>query len=187
VIAAVERHHRVVDLISLPKCRVVRHNSPLLYLIGVNHVVQFGEPSRATNSRIVREKRASFKAHVLEAIEKQDIAILAEEFSEEAKVKWRVSETTLEQFGKTKGIEYRPCDPTSIEKKEKGIGESDWNKREEFWLSRIQDSKNRNVLFVCGDCHEEPFAKKLTAAGFDVRHAPTCWRISDYEFVVSDP
>ena len=66
----------------LPKRRMIRHNSPLLYLIGVNHVVQFGEPSGATNSRVVREKRASSKAHALEAIEKQDITILAEESTE---------------------------------------------------------------------------------------------------------
>jgi hypothetical protein len=66
---------------------MIRHNSPLLYLIGVNHVVRFGDPSRATNSRIVREKRASFKAHVLEAIEKFGISVLGEEFSDEAKKK----------------------------------------------------------------------------------------------------
>ena len=160
----------------------------MLYLIGVNHVVQFGEPSRATNSRIVREKRASFRAHVSEAIEKFGISILAEEFSEEAKNKNGVSETTLEQFGKAKGIEYRSCDPTSIERKEKGIeiGNADWDKREEIWLSRINDCKNRNVLFVCGD-DVEAFGQKLIAAGFDVVLAPKCWCISDYEFVVSDP
>jgi hypothetical protein len=57
----------------------------MVYLIGVNHVVQFGAPSRAPNSKIVREKRESFKAHVLEIIEKLNITILAEEFSQEAK------------------------------------------------------------------------------------------------------
>ena len=155
----------------------------MVYLIGVNHIVQHDAP----HVKIAREKRATFKAHVLEAIEKFGISILAEEFSDEAKKKVGVSETTLEQFGKTKAIEYRPCDPTSIEKKEKGIGESDWDKREEFWLSRIQDCKNRNVLFVCGDCHVEPFAKKLIAEGFDVEQSPRCWRISEKEFVLSDP
>ena len=81
----------------------------MVYLIGVNHVVQFGAPSRASNSKIVRENRASFKAHVLEVIEKLNITILAEEFSHEAKKKWDVSETALEHFGVTKQIEHRFC------------------------------------------------------------------------------
>ena len=116
--------------------------------------------------KIVRAKRTTFKAHVLEVIDNFNISILAEEFSEEAKTKWGVSETTLEQFGKAKGIEHRFCDPTPFEREENGIEQSDSDEREQFWLSRIQDCKNKNVLFVCGDDHFESFGKKLIAAGF---------------------
>src|SRR5438093_12916916 len=156
----------------------------MVYLIGVNHLVQHDAPR---SEEIVGGKRATFKAHVLEVIEKLDISILAEEFREEAKKKCRVSETTLEQFGKAKGIEHRFCDPTSIEREEKGIEKPDCDKREEIWLSRINDCKKRNVLFVCGDDHFESFRKKLIAAGFDVEHAPKCWRISNDELFFSDP
>jgi hypothetical protein len=155
----------------------------MVYLIGVNHLVQHDAP----RERIVREKRATFKRHVLEVIEKLDISILVEEVSEEAKKNWGVSETTLEQFGKAKRIEYRPCDPSSIERKEKGIENADWDKREEILLSRINDCKNRNVLFVCGDHHFESFRKKLIAAGFDVEQAPKCWHINHDELFFSDP
>ena len=89
----------------------------MVYLIGVNHLVQHDAPS----VKIVREKRATFKAHVLEVIKKLDISVFAEEFNEEAKKNQGVSRTTLEQFGKTEGIEYRFSDPTSIERKEKQI------------------------------------------------------------------
>jgi hypothetical protein len=159
----------------------------MVYLIGVNHVVQFDAPSRATNLKIVREKRASFKVHVLEAIHNFNISILAEKFSEEAKTKWGVRDSTLEQLARVKGIEHRFCDPTSTEREENAIEQSDSDKREEFWLSRIQDCKNKNVLFVCGDDHFEPFGKKLITAGFDVQRAPKCWQISDDEFFFSDP
>jgi hypothetical protein len=134
----------------------------MVYLIGVNHDVQFDAgPHRA---KIVRDKRASFKAHVLEIIETLGISIVAEEFSDEGKRKWRVSETTLEHIAKAKGIEHRFCEPG----------------REEVWLSQIEDCKNRNMLFVCGDDHFESFAENLIAAGFDVKYGPR-WRISNKE------
>jgi hypothetical protein len=151
----------------------------MLYLIGVNHIVQF-DPAPDL-SKTVREKRASFKAHVSEIIEKLDISILAEEFSDEAKKKWGASESTLEQLGKAKRIEHRFCDATISERKENEIEESDSDKREQFWLSRIQDCKNSNVLFVCGDDHCESFGKKLPAAGCDVKHGPR-WCISKDEW-----
>jgi hypothetical protein len=156
----------------------------MVYLIGVNHSVQHDAPGAKT---IVRDKRATFKAHVLEVIEKLDVSILAEEFSEEAKKKCGVSETTLEQFAKAKGTEHRFCDPISIEREETGIEKGDGNKREEIWLSRINDCKERNMLFVCGDDHFESFSKKLIAAGFDVEHAPKYWHISNDELFFSDP
>ena len=143
----------------------------MVYLIGVNHVVQFGEPSCATNSQIVREKGASFKAHVSEMIEKLNIKVLAEEFNDEAKKRWGVSETTLEHFGKTKR-EHRFCTPGGPE---------------DIWLSEIEDCKNKNVLFVCGGDHVEAFCKTLATAGFDVEVAPNSWNISSAEFHFSDP
>jgi hypothetical protein len=158
----------------------------MLYLIGVNHIQQH-ESTRHNLSKLVRDKRAVFNAHVLEVIEKLDIAILAEEFNEEAKKRWGVSETTLEQIGKAKGIEYRPCDPDSIEKQRLGIEvdpkketQSDRDKRERVWLSRIQDCKDKNVLFVCGDDHFKPFVEKLIAEGFDVKPGPR-WKFSQDE------
>jgi hypothetical protein len=160
-----------------------RSDSPshsMLYLIGVNHILQH-ESTRRNLSKLVRDKRAVFKAHVLHAIENFDIAILAEEFSKDAKKLWRVNESTLEQFGKTKGIKHRFCDPTSAERKEKGIEESDWEKRVEIWLSQIQDCKNKNVLFVCGDDHFEFFRQKLIGEGFDVKDGPR-WDVTQDEW-----
>ena len=150
----------------------------MVYLIGVNHILQFEPAPHA--SKIARDKRAEFKAHVLEVIEKLGISTLAEEFSEEAKTKWGVSESTLEQLARANAIEHRFCDPTAVERKENGFEQSDSDKREQFWVSRIQDCKNKNVLFVCGDDHVEAFGKKLITAGFDVKCGPR-WPISDYE------
>src|SRR5438874_681495 len=59
-------------------------DEPLLYLIGVNHAVQF-KSALFSESESVRKKREAFKAHVAEMIDKLDIEVLAEEFSEESK------------------------------------------------------------------------------------------------------
>jgi len=157
----------------------------MLYLIGVNHVLQH-ESTQHNLSKIVRDKRASFKAHVLEVIKKFGISVLAEEFSEQAKKKplmESVGETTLEHIARHKRIEHRFCDPTVAERKENEIEQSDSEKREQFWLSRIQDYKNKNVLFVCGDDHFQSFGEKLTAAGFDVKHGPR-WDINEDEWSI---
>jgi hypothetical protein len=156
----------------------------MLYLIGVNHVQQH-ESARHNLSKLVQDKRAVFKSHVLETIENFEITILTEEFSKDAKKKLGVTESTLEQVAKAKGIKYRPCDPDSREKEAHGIGIDDDEKREQFWLARIQDCKNKNVLFVCGDDHFKSFAEKLIAEGFDVKHGPR-WNISQDEQRIID-
>jgi len=140
-------------------------DEPLLYLIGVNHAVQFKSviSQMFGESESVQKKRETFQTHVAEMIDKLDIEILAEEFSDEAKKEpemreavkavveetepeqqfsWETAreqfnwETVLEQFSKARGIEHRFCDPYSIEKQALGI-ELDPNKETESdWAKR---------------------------------------------------
>jgi hypothetical protein len=186
--------------------RLVRlPNEPLLYLIGVNHAVQFKSAVAQLfgESESVRKKREAFKAHIAEMIDKLDIEILVEEFSQEGKrkpegrqtaldeqsmrAKFETDltqcnyETVLEQFSEAKGIEHRFCDPDSNERKALGIEESDLAKREQVWLSRIADCKHRRVLFVCGDNHYDAFAQLLESNGFNVLRGAH-YDISDDEF-----
>ena len=183
-------------------------DEPLLYLIGVNHAVQFKSAvsQMFSDSESVRAKREAFKAHVAEMIDKLDIEILAEEVSDEGKKEsetrefakdfaqavhepfdWETArqqfdwETELQKFRKAKGIEHRFCDPDSKERKALGIEESDWDKRERVWLSRIADCKRKRVLSVCGDNHYDAFAQLLESNGFNVRRGAH-YDISDEEF-----
>jgi hypothetical protein len=187
-------------------------DEPLIYLIGVNHAVQFKSAGSQMFGESVRvwEKREAFKAHVAEMIDKLDIEILAEEFSQEAKregdaqeeeaIRERVAaelgtapaplnwKTVLEQFSEAKRIGHRFCDPDSKERKALGIEvdpkketESDWRKREQVWLTRVLDCKDRRVLFVCGDNHYDAFAQLLESNGFNVRRGPR-YDISNEEF-----
>ena len=137
-------------------------DEPLLYLIGVNHAVQFKSAvSQLFNeSESVHEKREAFKAHVAEMIDTLDIEVLAEEFSEQGKRKPQERETALddqsekarfetavaqcnyetvlEQFSKAKGIEHRLCDPDSKERKALGIEVDPRKETESDWRKREQ-------------------------------------------------
>jgi hypothetical protein len=187
-------------------------DEPLLYLIGVNHAVQFKSALSQlfSESESVRATREAFKAHVAEMIDKLQIEVLAEEFSEKGKREPQERETALddqseramfetavarcnyetvlEQLREAKGIEHRFCDPDTKERKALGIEvdpqketESDWRKREQVWLSLIADCKLRRVLFVCGDNHYDAFAELLENNGFSVRRGAH-YDISDEEF-----
>jgi len=141
--------------ISLP-------DEPLLYLIGIDHTVQF----KSAIAQLFDEpeerqtKREAFKAHVAEMIDKLGIEVLAEEFSEEGKRKPQEMETALneqseramfetalaqcnyetvlEQFSKAKGVEHRFCDPDSKERKALGIQVDPKKETESDWRKREQ-------------------------------------------------
>jgi hypothetical protein len=151
----------------------------MVHLIGAgNHIIQHDAYSRV---QLVLGEREAFNAHVSELIDKYDFALLAEEFSDEARSKAHVSATTLQRFATKKGIGHRFCDPNSSERKERGIDDDD--KRERYWLEQIEDYKDRNVLFVCGDKHFDSFAAKLTAAGFVVQRGRRTRQISREDFI----
>ncbi len=140
-------------------------DEPLLYLIGVNHAVQFKSAVSQlfSESESVQKKREAFKAHVAEMIDKLDIEVLAEEFGDEGKKEseirefakdfakavhepfdWETSrqqfdwETELQKFNKAKGIEHRFCDPDSSERKTLGIEVDPKKQTESDWRKREQ-------------------------------------------------
>ncbi len=140
-------------------------DEPLLYLIGVNHAVQFKSAVSQlfSESESVQKKREAFKAHVAEMIDKLDIEVLAEEFGDEGKKEseirefvkdfakavhepfdWETArqqfdwETELQKFNKAKGIEHRFCDPDSSERKALGIEVDPKKQTESDWRKREQ-------------------------------------------------
>jgi len=156
----------------------------MLHLTSVgNHLVQH---DAYTQVQLVLDERAAFDAHVAELIMTNDFALLAEEFNDEALSNERrrahASATTLQRYAKDKGINHRFCDPNTEERKQRGIGD-DWDERERFWLERIDDYKDRDILFVCADDHYERFAAKLIAAGFDVQQGSRGKVISDDDLI----
>ena len=140
-------------------------DEPLLYLIGVNHAVQFKSAVSQlfSESASVQKKREAFKVHVAEMIDTLDIEILAEEFSDEGKKEsearefakdfakalhepfdWETArqqfdwETELQKFSKAKDIEHRFCDPDTKEREALGIEVDPQKETESDWRKREQ-------------------------------------------------
>lgn len=157
-------------------------DEPFLYLIGVNHAMQFTYPLTQMfprgESEAVRKKRADFTAHISEMIDKLDIDILAEEwsdeeFSDKGKLKseareflkafgettqqfnWENEfaqlrwETVPQQLGKAKGVDHRFCDPTSSEKQALGIEVDAKKETKSDW-----DKRERFWLSKIADCKQ---------------------------------
>jgi hypothetical protein len=105
-----------------------------------------------------------------------------------------VSDSILLEIAKAEGIEdrHRFVDPNVAERE--GIGYLELHgdpydavpsraqeiifqfpKREEFWLRKLEDALNEDILFVCGWGHIESFTALLLAKG--VRHSVWADRI----------
>ena len=54
-----------------------------------------------------------------------------------------------------------------------------FGRRENFWLDRIADLKERTVVFVCGEAHVDTFGKRLEAAGWELHVAARGIGITD--------
>lgn len=156
----------------------------MVFLVGTHHERQHnGHGSKKMNNN------QDFVEYIKENINKQNITIIAEEFSEEALGKSGATESTLKCIAKYLGIEHCFCDPNSKERDEIGIlsdeklklklklpralNHEDLKKfeeekkkyyhiREEFWLKKIQGLASANMIFVCGIKHLDSFQSLLS-------------------------
>jgi len=107
----------------------------MVYLIGVNHIVQHERSS----VKVVRDERLLFALHVTSVVRKLKVSLIAEEWSEEAGRLQNSTESVLQRVAKGLAIGHRFCDPTTQERTKGNI--TDLKSREQFWLSRILDCK----------------------------------------------
>lgn len=114
-----------------------------------------------------------FTQFLLQEAHRLNIELFAEEFSEYALAINNATACTIRDAARLLGIEHRFCDPDRQERQAFNISDAD--KREMFWLWRLSDSFERNVLFVCGDSHVNTFQVKLVAQGIKVGVLGTGW------------
>jgi exoribonuclease II len=89
---------------------------------------------------------------------------IAEEFSEDALDKSNSTYCTAREVAAKLCIVHRFCDPTTEERRQHAVFTD--VQREDFWLTRLSGSKEKDILFICGDDHIESFSNRLTMAGY---------------------
>lgn len=158
----------------------------MIYIIGVNHELQYLDPSTGLFVKALREWSASCK-----------VSLIAEELNQEAidkegKTRNQTLESTCRHVASSLGLEHRFCDPDNSERASLGIrsgrqirrdlgvraGENeelvemefrkDWPIREAFWLDRISDKIDEDLLFICGSSHVDNFVALVESKGHRV-------------------
>lgn len=145
------------------------HRSHMIYLVGVDHQVQYnsGSMSQERKSEILK-----FTQFIELKSKELKISMLAEEFNDEAVRRNRASSSILQEIAQRFGFKHAFCDPTTAERKELDIGD-DKDLREQFWVSRLDSYlESENILLVCGASHLESFKTKLDAKGIRVEILP---------------
>jgi hypothetical protein len=132
----------------------------IVYLIGVDHLIQHTKHMTLTKKRSVQR----FTDYLREQVASRNITAIAEEFSEEALQKSGVGvQSTLQPLAKQLHICHRFCDPDTDERERLGVNNDP--KRERVWLERIQELKSSTTLFICGSNHLETFKTLLQESG----------------------
>jgi len=70
-----------------------------------------------------------------------------------------------------------------VERETAGETKKYWHIREKFWLGKIKESLDRNILFICGHEHVESFSWMLRENGAEVSVIDDFWNrkiFSDY-------
>lgn len=154
----------------------------MIYLVGVNHGVQF------ENKTSDRDIINVFEDYLRNACAKYKIDCIAEEMSIESLRKWEATRYVCKSIADELSIKHTFCDPDSNERKKKGIKlekelredlgygqilsdsqverldealKTQWPLREQFWLEKILEAKAERTLFVVGSSHIDSFSELL--------------------------
>ena len=148
----------------------------MVFLIGVNHIIQHTGFSFHQKEAAISE----FLEHVeMKALELK-VKTIAEEWSQEANKNNNVPFSTVQTVATKLDLKHIFCDPTNQERKKHGIEKSNTDGREEFWIERLKEVLQDNILFVCGEDHLESFKSKLNSCGILVEIVSRGWGMGLY-------
>jgi len=152
----------------------------MIYLIGVNHDLA----QRRKRGEDMTDCQRTFHSVVESAIQSIHPGLIAEEDHPDFLLE-KDADSILLEIARSNGIEdrHRFVDPNRDERKKIGYDISQcisksvqgmahliachYPKREKFWLQNLQDSLDKDILFVCGCGHIESFEELLARNGIN--------------------
>ncbi len=155
----------------------------MIYLIGVNHGVQYQtEKNDPAQAKIILK----FKNYLDQKIQELKICVLAEEMSQYALEKNHATKHIVKEISHKNQIEHLMCDPSPSERKKLGItsalvsvldkeAKKYFPQREQFWLDKISNKLLKNVIFICGNQHISTFSILLKHNGVNIKVLSENW------------
>lgn len=156
-----------------------------IVLIGTSHNYQ------ARSKKVPQGSYDQFESVLLATCAKYAIAAIAEEFNEDALKQRGVSSSVISELCAREGLKHQFSDPGETERAELGVEDCQsleavgWlnrepapiteskvrashEKRERFWLTKIESLDVWPLLFVCGADHVDYFLALLQRSGHNV-------------------
>lgn len=130
----------------------------MIYLLGIDHQVQHQKQT---------EISMDFAYYLSKKIMELDIRFIGEEWFEDLLKENAIATTVTQDVAHQYNIKHRFCDPNRNERRSiNWFSKNDDNVREKFWLEKIKDETNKNMVFICGTGHLESFSKLLESSNF---------------------
>lgn len=144
----------------------------MIYLLGIDHQVQHQKDTQIS---------MVFAFYLSKKVKELNIEFIGEEWFTDLLIENGVTTTISQDIANKYNIEHRFCDPDRNERKEIGwASKNDDHLRERFWLEKIKDRIDGNIIFVCGADHLKSFNKLLTESSFKSQILPKRFDIIPY-------
>lgn len=159
-----------------------------VFIIGTNHVYQFGSGSDFKGTTCSQQQEAKFRQLLIKVCGSCCVAAICEELSEEALRKMALTESVPKKIAHALSLCHRYCDPNEKERNKMGIRDDSYirtagimshqsqesieqevlaerRKREPYWIGQLLKLDAYPVLFVCGSWHVPSFSDLLRHSG----------------------
>ena len=158
--------------------------NPFLYLIGTDHVYQFGAGAKFGRTVCKPSQEEAFRILLMDACENYGVAAIAEELNEQALLEVGKEVSVPRAVASSLRLPHRYCEPNRDERLQLGISDEntvtafgqlsgktnteiehlilvEWQKREQLWLEHVRELGAWPVLFICGSSHVPSFTELL--------------------------
>lgn len=138
----------------------------MVYLIGVYHTLQWDRK---------KCKISGLEKYLIFYIKKYSIQLIAEEFYTNYDPN-NPAKSSINEIAKEQSIQYLDCDLDLFTQEKIGNSASI---RENYWLKKLEQYLEKNIIFLCGYNHLNSFKKVLSSRGIAIKILKTFKKTSD--------
>lgn len=170
-----------------------------VFIIGTNHVYQYGEGAVFGDKTCSSEQEAKFRQLLNNACKSYGVAAIGEELRNDALIEKNRIESVPRNEARALSLPHRYCDPNREERTRLGIQDesrirvkgqmqgrttaqieeelfAQIRTRELYWRDQISTLDAWPILFICGSSHVLPFSDLIRQSGSEAIILEGDWR-----------